>query len=254
VAPVASEWQTVLCDLLKMPEKPVEPPHYRCLRAQGYELAEAGHYDIFARYAVETERDIRVIIRKGKFLTGYHQTLDVDEDAELYLPNFSSEQDYLDGKLPAPAKQDGMLYCLDLRGMGESSPDEQGSFHQPYGMDYMMHSYSSMFGESYLGRRVYDTLRVIDLLVAEGAKNVTINGRGQGAIIATFVAMLNPTIAHVTLYDAPKSFREWFDTAICDWPVASVPRGVLKSFDLPDLYKALGDRLTIASNWDAHMK
>ena len=66
--------------------------------------------------------------------------------------------------------------------------------------------------------------------------------------------MLRPEVKSVTLYDAPISFREWIDAKVCDWPAGNVPFGVLKLFDLPDLYAALGKRLSIVSKMDAYMQ
>ena len=77
------------------------------------------------------------------------------------------------------------LYALDVRGLGASMP--QGSaekdFFQAYGMDYMLHGYGILFGESYLGRRVYDVLCVMDLLVQEGAEEIILYGPGTGRAV-----------------------------------------------------------------------
>ena len=247
--PVGSEWQRTLAEMLKIPAIPAEPPHFRCLRPQRLEDR------VWARYAIETEGDIRAIMRKRLVIPGHGVSLDVEEKVVLYLANCSSEADSMECDCMKNLNPDGPLYALDVRGLGESLPEEgNGIYHQPYGMDYMMHSFAMMFGESYMGRRVYDILRTMDLLAAEGATSIELVGRGQGAILAAFAAMMRPQVAKVTLFDAPASFREWIDAKVCDWPAASFPLGVLKLFDLPDLYAALGDRLSIQSNWNAFMQ
>ena len=248
-APVGGEWQKVLTDMLKIPAIPAEPPHFRCLRPQRYEG------QVWSRNAIETEGDIRALMRKRLVDTGHAGTLDVEEKVVLYLPNCSSEADSIECDCLKNLKPGGPVYALDVRGLGESLPEEgSGIYHQPYGMDYMMHAFAMMFGESYMGLRVYDILRTMDLLAAEGARSIELAGRGQGAILVAFAAMLRPQVARVTLFDAPASFREWLDAKVCDWPAASMPLGVLKYFDLPDLYAALGDRLTIQSYWNAYMQ
>ena len=247
--PVGSEWQAVLAKILCLPPKPLDPPHFRCLRPQRVEDK------VWSRNAIETEGDVRAIMRKRLVHQGYGGTLDVEEEVVLYLPNCSSEADSLECDCLKNLNPGGAVYALDVRGLGESLPEEgSGLYHQPYGMDYMMHAFTMMFGESYLGRRVYDVLRTLDLLQAEGAKSIQLVGRAQGAILAAFVAILRPELAKVTLFDAPKSFREWIDAKVCDWPAASFPFGVLKYFDLPDLYAALGDKLSIESYWTAYMQ
>ena len=118
-------------------------------------------------------------------------------------------------------------------------------------MDYLHHSFGLMFQESFLGRRLFDVLRTLDLLVAEGAATVNLHGRGQGALLAAMTAMMHDAITSVTLYDAPESYQSWIDSSVADWPAANCPFGVLKYFDLPGLYDALGKRLTIVSTLDA---
>ena len=253
VPPKGSEWQALLAEMLQLPPKPIEPPHYRVLRPQVKKKGDA--YEMWARYAIETEGNIRAILRERQPNHTFGHSFNVKAEETLYLPNVSSEEE-AESFEPLIAMNSGAeVFSLDVRGMGESMPDEEnGTFFQPYGMDFMFHSFGAMFDQSYLGRRVFDVLRTLDLLAAEGCQSVKFAGRGQGAIIAAFTAMLSPMVKSVELYDAPRSFREWIDSKICDWPVANVPYGVLKHFDLPDLYAALGDRLTVVSNWNAIMK
>ena len=120
-------------------------------------------------------------------------------------------------------------------------------------MDYMFHGHTMMFGESYLGRRVYDTLRTLDLLVAEGAGEVHLYGRGQGALIALFAAMLHPKVVAVTLKDGPRSYAEWAQAPLVSWPAANFLRGVLHHFDLDDCLRALGDKVTVIEPWGPDM-
>ena len=245
----ANEWKTLLGNVLQLPEVPAEPPHFRIPRA----LKVAGK--TWARYAVETEGSVRAIMRKRMVNGGLANSLDVEEEVWLYLPHTSVEVDANESDFMKGVNADGVLYAVDVRGLGESMPEEPyGGFFQSYGMDYMMHCFGLMFGESYLGRRVYDVLRTMQLLKAEGAKKIHLSGRGQGAIIAAFAGMLDDAVVDVTLADTPKSFQEWTDCPVPSWPSAMMPWAALKSFDLPDLYKAYGDRLKIVSNWNAQMQ
>ncbi len=117
-----------------------------------------------------------------------------------------------------------------------------------------MHGYTRMLGESYLGRRVYDVLRTIDLLASLGAESIHLYGRGQGAILALYTALLDGRVAHVTLKNGPASYAEWTATPIVDWPAANTLTGALQAFDLPDLVTALGSRVTIVEPWGPRMR
>jgi len=235
-----------LTELLSLPEERAVP-HYRILRP--VKIGDA----TYARYAIETEANVRAILRKRMADPAYAHTLEVASAVHLYLPHYASEEDLASDPLALALQEEHELYALDVRGLGESVPDEARPFWHPYGIDYVFHVLGAMFGESYLGRRVYDVLRSIDLLADCGAESIRVYGRGQGSLIALFVALLDPRVASVTLKNAPCTYREWVDVPLVDWPVANVLPGVLKYFDLDDCLRALEDKVTVIEPWDARM-
>jgi pimeloyl-ACP methyl ester carboxylesterase len=143
---------------------------------------------------------------------------------------------------------------VDLRGLGESLPDEACEFDHPYGLDYMANGVEMMLGGSFLGCRVFDLLRVCDLLVQEGAQEIQLIGRGQGALLALFATVLHPAIISARLHDAPQSFESWTSVERLSWPAANCLRGVLQNFDLPDLYREFQSKVTVVSQWNAEMQ
>jgi dienelactone hydrolase len=226
-------------------------PHHRVLRPVRKDGA------VLARYAVETQEHIRAILWKRMADPTRPFTLDVEREVNLYLAHVSAEADLdLDGDDLALALQERPpLYALDVRGLGESMPEEQRpGFFQPYGMDYMFHAYGAMLGKSYLGRRVYDVLCTMDLLAQEGAEAIHLYGRGQGAILAVFAALYHPRVASVTLKNGPRSFHEWTQTSNVAWPAADFVYGMLQVCDLPDCLRVLGDRVrSVVEPWDPRM-
>ena len=232
-----------LAKLLALPPHN-DTPHYRALRPARAD----GH--TYARYAVETEAHIRAILHKR--LADLHpHTLDVEREIHLHLPHIASADDL--ALCADHVKDRAPLYALDVRGLGESRPETEGFFH-PYSMDYMFHGHALLLGESYLGRRVYDLLQTIDLLVDQGARKVHLYGRGQGALLALCAGLLHPATGHITLQNAPLSFAEWTRVPLVLWPAANFLRGVLHYFDLADLYRALGRRLSLIEPWGPDMQ
>ncbi len=226
-------------------------PHYRVPRP----LMQSGVR--VARYAVETEPGIRAILRKRLVQDNRRgHALDVETEVLLYLPHVSAEEEMGPGGEARGLNRPRPLYALDVRGLGESMPEPHGSggFFQSYGMDYMLHGHGILFGRSYLGQRVYDVLCVMDLLRNEGAKRITLHGRGQGAILALFAGLLHGATASVVLKNGPLSYAEWVAEPIVAWPAANCLRGVLRHFDLPDCILALGDRVRLDAPWDARME
>lgn len=237
-----------LTALLHLPAR-IGLPHYRILRPNQI----AGQ--TCARYAVETEGPIRAILHKRLKLPARTYTLDVEREIHLYLPHLAAEADLAEDRFALSLMRRHPLYALDVRGLGESLPDEGGGdFFHAYGMDYLLHGHHLLLGESYLGRRVHDLLSTLDLLVAEGARQIHLYGRGQGALIALFASLLHDRVRTVRLKNAPLSFHTWTQVPLLSWPAANCLRGVLAEFDLPDLYRALGRRVHLIQPWGPDMK
>jgi len=207
---------------------------------------------IFVRYAVETEGDVRAILTKRWI--GCQSVPLAEKTVNLYLPHFSSEHDLVTEPLVHHLLEQGITYLLDPRGLGQSAPEEYRDFFSPYGMDYLCHGYSLMLGESFLGDRVRDVLSVLNLLVAEGTRDIRLYGRGQGAILALLAGIFHPKVSLVVMKNGPLSCREWTQTPSVDWPAANFIRGLLAQGDLPDLIRLLGDRVQLIEPWDSGMK
>ena len=234
-----------LARLLTLPPRSV--PHFRCLRAAGSGRIRT------ARYAIETEDNIRVILHKRLQNHANCHTLDVQSEVRVYLPHIASEADLSEDKLAVKLARRQDLYAVDVRGLGESLPDDTREFLHPYGIDYMNHGYGLLLGESFVGRRVHDVLSTLDLLVAEGARKIHLFGRGQGAILALFSALLHAKISTVTLKNVPLSFYGWTQVPLVAWPAANIPRGILKILDLPDCIRALGKKVSLIQPWGPDM-
>jgi hypothetical protein len=247
-APLGAETlRAELGRLLALPdERPL--PHYRIPRPV------RGEAEVLARYAVETEDQVRALLFKYLAQPAYAYSLDVEPTAHLYLPHVSAEAELAEDPFVASLKASPPLYALDVRGLGASMPEEERpEFFQPYGMDYMFHAYGLMLGRSYLGRRVYDVLCTIDLLAHEGAKEVHLYGRGQGALLALYAALFHEAVASATLVNGPRSYREWTQVPLVAWPAPNFLPGVLEVCDLPDIIRALGDVVRVIDPWGADM-
>lgn len=223
-------------------------PYHRWLRG----TTEGGVR--LARYAIETEGNIRAIMRKRLSNPSYSHTLDVEREVHLFLPHVSAEVDLIEDPFAKRLKEQHPIYALDVRGLGESLADDERDFFHPYGNDYMCNGYGLMLGQSFLGRRVHDVLSTLDLLAYEGAEKIHLYGRGQGAIHALFAGFLHSAVTTVTLKNYPQSYHAWTQTPLVSWPAANIPQGVLTSFDLPDLMHALDGKLELIQPWRADME
>src|SRR5688572_28419163 len=96
-----------------------------------------------------------------------------------------------------------------------------------------------MLDRPYLGQKTHDLLAVLDWLAAAGHTDVHLAGRGWGALPAAFAALLSSRVTQVTLKNALTSYAAVATTEVYGWPLSSFVPGVLRTFDLPDCYRAL---------------
>ena len=239
-----------LHELLGLPQR-LAGPYYRNLKPRPD--VGAGTY---GRCAVETEDGIEAILLKDVVAerpSRINRSLDVEEAAAVLLvPDLSASAELC---LVDRVAADEAVYAVDLRGVGASLAGPVGP--DGYGAEYQIHAHHLMLGESLLGKRVFDLLQVMQLLRAEATTpgfTLRLVGRGNGALVAAFAALLDTGDVSVDLIHAPLSCASWAEEALCTWPAGSVLRGMLQHFDLPDLYNALGPgRLRIFDPWTAQM-
>ena len=208
------------------------------------------------QYAVETEEGVRAILTTyGPRQRMMHPPTG---RVTLYVGHVCGQEDV--ANIPELRKcsrsRERALVVCDPRGIGQSAARTCGSvdFFDLYGSDYLYAAQGEMLGESYLGRRVFDVLRVVDLLAAKGARPVDLLGRGLGSVIVAFAALLHPARPRARVFHYLPSYELVARTPGSTWPLSSLLRGVLKRFDLPDVYRALGRRLTKDRPWGARMQ
>ncbi len=232
--------------LLSLPND-IGIPHFRNLRPESVSA------EVWGRYAVETEGAVRAILHKRLAHSERAHALEVEPLVRLYLPHLSVEEDRAAAPLRGMLQEGGDLYALDVRGLGETQADDGLPFWHPYNTDYMLHGHGLMLGVPWIGRRVLDVLSTVSLLCAEGAQEVHLTGRGQGALLGLLAAVLDERVRRATLANAPASWEEWATAPIVGWPAANVLPGVLRYLDLPDCVRGLGDRVTIVDPWGPDM-
>jgi len=242
--------------LLNLPKRS-GPPHYRILRPlTGREWPRPAA----AVYLLETEpeHNAQALVYKLEDTPRASRPLLGKGPAVLYLPHISSDEDLREDALAKQlAKENDAFFTCDYRGIGELRPDTCGmnQFLQLYGSDYFYASYALMFGESYVGWRVHDVLSALDFMEQYEYDRVHLVGRGWGAIVAAFAALLDDRVQQVTLKNAPISYGEMAETEMNQWTQSALLPNVLERFDLPDVYRVLSSkRLKLVSPWTAEMK
>ncbi len=134
------------------------------------------------------------------------------------------------------AEPDTPMFGVDVRGVGEQGFQSRNAY-----ADDFFASVASMIDQPMLGRKVWDLLRVLDLLEAAGHDEVHVIGRGFGAIPAALASVLHDGVAQVTLTNALTRWEACARAKPNQMAIAMsvLPRHALISFDLPDVYAEL---------------
>ena len=224
-----------------VPARPATTPDYDILRSVGSRNYPRAN---FTTYAIQTEPGVRAIVHRLDEKPKYSRPPFGPGRCVLYVSHHSSdvelrEDPFLKDLIDAEPKSE--FYAVDVRGIGDSRPDTCGpnQFLTPYGNDYFYAAHSIMLGESYPAQRAFDLLRVIAWLKSSGRTEIHLAARGWGTIPATLAAVLSDDVQQVTLKQGLTSWTSIAETEHYKWPLSSFVPGVLKSFDLPDCYRAL---------------
>jgi len=225
-------------------------PHFRVLRHRHSETRK--RFAWHSVFAVETESCVQAVLHC--FGRDEYYYLPSPREATVYVPHVSSEDEVNAGRAPSGRE----IFAIDVRGVGLTQARTCG-VSDPflfYGNEYMYAVTGQMLREPYLGRRVFDLLRVLDLLAANGTRRIHLVGRGMGAFLATCSGCLHPAVKRVTLHNALRSYDELLRHPVSLWPRSCMAMGLLDRFDLPDCYDFLRrrKRLRIVAPWDHLMR
>lgn len=221
-------------------------PEFRILRPMQNRLYPKKY---ICTYAVETEPGITIPVYRLDDNSLMSRPPAGLKRALLYVSHMSADEELRNETflLDIISKEpDSAVFACDVRGIGESKPNTCGNdFLEAYGNDYFYSGYSTMLDYPYVGQKTFDLLRIINLLKSYGHEEIHIVGKGWGAIPATFAALLSDTVTQITLRNALTSYDDIAENEEYNWPLASLLPGVLKTFDLPDCYRALETKMLL---------
>jgi hypothetical protein len=244
--------QQAVIDVLKLPPRE-GVPDYRILR----NMRNRGYPKKFAvPYAIETEPGVFPLVYRLSDTVLLSRPPRESTRALLYVSHRSADDELRNESLIPErmrAEPDSPVFACDLRGVGESQPNTtHRPFEHPYGSDYLYAIYGTMFDYSYVGQRTHDLLWVLDWLQSCGHEEIHLVAKGWGALPAAFAAVLARPVVQVTLKNALTSYAAIAESEDYAWPLSSFVPGILKSLDLPDIYRALsGKKLRQIEPWAA---
>jgi hypothetical protein len=234
--PIDAEHLPALVQSTLAIQPPVEVPHHRRLFLTEAVRECTGQH--VYRFLVESEPGVPCLLRHI-CRVGNPFRLSPEERTVLYLPDIDSQEELEDPEIMAG---EDAYWMLDVRGLGEGLSIVDDPLNL-YGHEYMFTGFGLMYGRPLLGLRVFDVLSAVRLLRSEGAREIHLIGRRQGAVLALLSAVLDQKVATVTCLDAPDSFLHLATAPYTCWPAVNFPHAILQKFDFADVRCMLGERL-----------
>jgi hypothetical protein len=184
-------------------------------------------------------------------------------DAEFYRPKTQGKHptllllcDSLDGSLDVQraseidhfrslAKAGTAVFVAAPRPSPPGVEDTKSSILGPF---YITELRSELVGKTLLGMRVDDVIHAVDFFSTgdtEDPSNITAEASGHMGLVLLHAAVLDPRLKHITVDHPLESYRSLLDAPLpIDAPQDILP-GVLLKYDIPELARILGPRLTL---------
>ena len=230
-----AELAQVLKKCLALPADIPVPDDYRRLPLQ---IFREGSENIINRYLIENEERMLCVLN-ALTGTGDYQVPQCKE-AVLYLPDVECIEMET---LPEEFYKGKILFGIDTFGVGNMIPTSCGvSARKPgdfYGAYWHYAGLAVMLGKSFPGLQMEGILGALKLLKARGTEKVTLIGRGYGAILGAYTALLAEDMVEKTiLLDAPCAFEELVGT-YNTFSFAGILPNILRYADWLDIAKAV---------------
>lgn len=115
---------------------------------------------------------------------------------------------------------------------------------------YLTELRAELTGKTLLGMRVDDTIRTLNYLASlpgVDPHHVTAFASGHLGLVLLHAAVLDPGVEHISIDHTLSSYRSLLEAPMPIHAPEDILPGVLLHYDLPDLVRALGPRLTITA-------
>lgn len=121
------------------------------------------------------------------------------------------------------------LFAVDLRGMGETAPDQKEKF------------WDFLSGRPLFGQRVGDIRAVVKWISQQNESNtrILVWAKGISSVYAAFTATFEQDITGMVLERPLLAFEEIVTKKVPTYKHEVIIPGILEKFDLPNIYQAL---------------
>jgi cephalosporin-C deacetylase-like acetyl esterase len=195
------------------------------------------------RFTLATAPGINIQAEFYRPADGKHPALLVLKDslAESLEPSRTEEIK----KFRALADAGTAVLVIAPRPSPQGTEETKASILGPF---YLTELRAELVGQTLLGMRVDDVIAAVNFTAGGTTvdpNQITAQASGHLGLVLLHAAVLDPRLKHITVDHTLESYRSLLEAPMpIDAPEDILP-GVLLQYDIPDLTKALGSRLTL---------
>lgn len=161
------------------------------------------------------------------------------------MPADSAGQRALEGEMEKMAEAGNIVLALTPRPSPPGTEETKSPILGPF---YLTELRAELTGKTIMGMRIDDTIRAVDYLASRpdvDAKKITASASGHYGLVLLHAALLDSRLAHVSIDHALSSYRSLIEAPMPVGAPEDILPGVVRHYDLPELQRALGSRLTV---------
>ncbi len=176
--------------------------------------------------------------------TGAHPAILLLTDAAS-MPLDSPAQITLMSEMQRLAEAGNVVLALTPRPSPPGTEETKSPILGPF---YLTELRAELVGKTLMGMRIDDTIRAVDYLSSRSdvdAKHITAKASGHLGLVLLHAAVLDSRLSHIAIDHSLSSYRSLIEAPMPVGAPQDILPGVVRHYDLPQLERALGSRLTL---------
>ena len=116
---------------------------------------------------------------------------------------------------------------------------------------YLTELRAELVGKTLLGLRVDDVIAAVNFTsggTTVDANQISAQASGHLGLVLLHAAVLDPRLKHITIDHTLESYKSLLEAPMPINAPEDILPGVLRHYDIPDLIKALGSRVTVTNS------
>jgi cephalosporin-C deacetylase-like acetyl esterase len=164
------------------------------------------------------------------------------------LPPSSPEHVALKAKIEQLAQAGNLVLALTPR---PSPPGTEATKSPVLGDYYITELRAELTGKTIMGMRIDDTIRMVNYLCGRpdvDPSRITAYASYHLGLVLLHTAVLDNRLSHITVDHALSSYRDLLESPLPLHAPEDILPGVLREYDIPDLVRVLGPRLSLTQS------